>query len=320
MITARDRNGRAIFATKDERGVSPEAFCPCCHKRMRARVGDVRRPHWAHESGERCDAWWEEESEWRNNWLEKFAQSGKVDVENILEKDGERHFYDVRFGGRQIAIFRRCKLSSDQIVMRERFFGDMFWFVEGTAHEFERFENQRAEGLIEEIPNKRRCYMFKAKRFCASPFFSRWENCGVPVVYDFASASHEECPLWCVLPGNEGARILLEFPQSDFVHRLKDDGRLLRNDVAEIKGRLWLVQSRAESVDVERITGPMHGGREESRRGFMCSPYGRKGKEQKIGHYLPPEKTYQELVAEYESLGFSRQDAENRARMRRGNC
>ena len=40
MITACDKDGMAIFATKDEHGNYPETFCPCCRKRMRARVED----------------------------------------------------------------------------------------------------------------------------------------------------------------------------------------------------------------------------------------------------------------------------------------
>lgn len=34
----REEIAKSIFATKDERGNYPEAFCPCCRKRMRARV------------------------------------------------------------------------------------------------------------------------------------------------------------------------------------------------------------------------------------------------------------------------------------------
>ena len=114
MIMARDRNGKAIPATRNANGTYPEAFCPCCRKRMRARVGEIRRPHWAHESGERCDEWWEDESDWRDGWLQVFSQSPNVDIENVLEKNGERHFYDARFGNSLVAVFdgQDCRPSN----------------------------------------------------------------------------------------------------------------------------------------------------------------------------------------------------------------
>ncbi len=84
-----------------------------------ARVGEVRRPHWAHESGERCDEWWEEESDWRDGWLQLFSQSPNADIENVLEKNGEKHFYDVRFGDSLVAVFRRTRLPPEQFVKRK---------------------------------------------------------------------------------------------------------------------------------------------------------------------------------------------------------
>lgn len=324
MITARDRDGKAIFATKDERGNYPEAFCPCCRKRMRARVGDVRRPHWAHESGERCDEWWEEESEWRNVWMATLAGSDKVDIENVLEKDGTRHFYDARFGGKQIAILRRSRLAPEHIAARERFFGDMFWLVEGKASEYARLEEQLVVGM-KTAENAPRCY--ECERSIFSPFFRRWEDCSAPVVFDFASASSsEEEPLWCVLPKGAGPRIVLEFPKADFISRLKETGMLLNGCVAEVASRIHsrFAASRAacnehrkKSRNEPRVESGSHASHEDFKK-VVVFPHVRAQK--RMSYIPPPEpvKSYDDYVAEYLSYGYSRQDAEARARIKMG--
>lgn len=327
MITARDINGTAIYATRDENGVAPEAFCPCCRKRMRARVGDVRIPHWAHESGERCDEWWEEESEWRNSWMQLLAGSDKVDVENILEKNGERHFYDARFAGKQIAIFRRKRLSPEMLAAREQFFGDMFWFVEGTVSEYERFSNHLADKKIVAIPNAQRCYMCFARLLCSAPFYARWSDCSQPVVFDFASASEDDdYPLWCVLPLFQGRRFVLELPKDNLLQRLKDTGSLLRDDVEVVQRRIL---GRVSQPPVNHEPSQTYASRIDEKR-KLCSRTStdlssliisdfpqsqRKSQQQPQENYLPPTKSFDELAAEYRRLGYSQADAEARARM-----
>ena len=86
MIMARDKNGKAIPAIRNANGTYPEAFCPCCRKRMRARVGDIRRPHWAHESGERCDEWWEDESDWRDDGCKSFLSRQMLILRMFLRR------------------------------------------------------------------------------------------------------------------------------------------------------------------------------------------------------------------------------------------
>lgn len=328
MITARDINGKAIYATRDANGVSPKAFCPCCRKRMRARVGDVRIPHWAHESGERCDEWWEEESEWRNDWMQLLSGSDKVDVENVLEKGNVRHFYDARFAGRQIAIFRRKRLSPEMLAAREQFFGDMFWFVEGTVSEYERFSDHLADKKIVEVPNAKRSYMCRARLLGSVPFYGRWSECARPVLFDFASASgDDDYPLWCVLPECFGKRIVLEFPRADLLRRLKDTGALLCDSVEVVQRRILsrVLQPSANpaprhAVEIQTGKRSMSDSCARGQRPAIRVP----GPTRSLGRpprlspesYLPPAKTYDELVAEYRRLGYSQADAEARARMR----
>lgn len=340
MITARDKNGKAIFATRDAEGHSPEAYCPCCLKRMRARVGDVRRPHWAHESCERCDEWWEEESEWRNAWITELTGSDKIDVENVLEKDGERHFYDARFNEKTIAIFRRGRLSIEQIRAREQFFGEMFWFVEGKESEFGRLNSHLESGALVPVPNAQRCYEYKM--LPATPFFSRWADCRMPVVFDFSAASGSpDKPLWCVLPRHMAGRLILSFPKEDFLSRLKESGALLNGSVNDVVTRVREREAAYRAkIQEERATKLSHvqshlsvarpipaaAATVTQRANSVCDsisdvvivPRKKKKKSWNAPVSCPPAKTYEEYLAEYLSYGFSQGDAEYRARMKAG--
>ena len=124
MLTARDKNGGIVFAMRGEKGHLSEAFCPCCKKPLLLRAGNIRRAHWAHLTAESCDEWWENESEWRNKWLHKLCELPNVDIENVIEKDGAKHFYAAQFNESLVVICRRKKIPVNQLVNREDFFGD----------------------------------------------------------------------------------------------------------------------------------------------------------------------------------------------------
>ena len=295
MIMARDRNGKAIRATRNADGSCPEAFCPCCKKRMIARVGLVRRPHWAHESGERCDEWWEEESDWRDGWLQLFSRSANVDIENVLEKNGERHFYDARFGDSLVAVFRRTRLSPEQFAKREAFFGKMFWFVEANQSEYGRLRRSLQDHTIKPICGNRRCYEHDERR--SLPFYSRWRECCAPVVFDFEPVSEGRVKgLWCVLPkrGNHKRRLLL-FARTLLIARLTEESRLLAGSVDEVNEKISAREQKckAKTALTKAAFFDTDGAGQKD-----AAPFGLDG-----------------LVAKFMSYGFSRLDAERRARI-----
>ena len=298
MIMARDRNGKAIPATRNANGTYPEAFCPCCRKRMRARVGDIRRPHWAHESGERCDEWWEDESDWRDGWLQVFSQSPNVDIENVLEKNGERHFYDARFGNSLVAVFRRTRLPPEQFAKREAFFGKMFWFVEANQSEYKRLRRSFHNHTIKSIYGNRRCYENDETR--SLPFYSRWRECHMPVIFDFEQVSEGRVKgLWCVLPKREQVRrILLLFTRTLFIKRLTVDSRLLAGSVDEVNAKISEREQKCKTK-IESTRVPFLGAVDK----------------QKMSAQLENAAEFGSLVDEYMRQGFSRLDAERRAEL-----
>ena len=146
MFTARDKNGNRIPVIDNDGKKNTVGFCPCCGKSLIPKVGNgVRSPHWAHCHAERCDEWWEPESEWHIKWRTDFSKSNNiisVDIENVLEKNNEKHFYDIRIDEKISLILRRARLSSEQLQLRENFFGNMAWIVEAKVSEYNRLRRQ----------------------------------------------------------------------------------------------------------------------------------------------------------------------------------
>ena len=329
MIFARDEKGNLVEASRSEFGETPRGFCPCCGKQLTARVGEVRRPHWAHESGERCDEWWEEESEWRAAWMKKLRECPALDLQNTLEKEGVRHFYDVKDGESRIWVFRRTRLSTEHVTMREQFFGQMLWFVEAKESEWRRFISDRGSFLKKKIALR----TYSLSRSC-SGFLSRWNDCHMPVVFDFRAASKgEETRLWYVLRTQVGQAFVLEFPRDDFVARVRSNGRLFQDELPVILDRLIsllekaLSQSEQQASQVSKKCRKirLHTGVEIPVQDLTSHEVSRSGEIESLPNDSIPEvKTsaptievsFEQRVAQYERLGFSHRDAEARARMK----
>ena len=331
MIFARDRNGQPIEAMRDEHGVAPPGYCPCCGKQLQARIGEVRRPHWAHESGERCDEWWEEESDWRSEWMTALKDCPLLDLQNAREKDGVRHFYDVKDGESRAWVFRRKKLSAEHRALREQFFEKMLWVVEAKETEWVRFCSDR--DMFKKHRIAKRTYRLDWQ---SSGFSSRWSECSMPVVFDFKSASEgEETTLWCVLRTHEEQAFALEFPREDFLARARDHGRVFQYDMPAILEKLAeldaqerqacrrkSVQTRAGQLPTRVLPGAKSPRRNPA-AGFPvrpsqldCGPVSAdfpflKEAPQEAG--APIEDLFEQKVAANERLGFSHADAVARA-------
>ena len=231
MLTARDSNGKRIPVFNKDGTKNHEGFCPCCGKSLNARAGEIRRPHWAHTSVERCDEWWENEEEWHYEWrklIDITEHSCEVDIENVLEKDNVRHFYDARINNRLSIILRRGKLSEDQIQQYESFFGDMLWIVEAKKSNITRFHRMKDSGVIREIAKRRGCYSMRRGE---TGFYEKWAKCKAPVVLDFGENEKNEKNLWVILPNNDERvfRYIINFSKKELLDRILKEGNLFRN-------------------------------------------------------------------------------------------
>lgn len=315
MLTARDKNGGIIFAVRGEKGHAPEAFCPCCKKPLLLRAGEVRRAHWAHLTAESCDEWWEKESEWRNKWLHELCKSSNVDIENVIEKDGVKHFYDARYNESLVVICRRKKIPANQLVNREDFFGDMVWLVEGGMSEYQEYiqfmyspKRIKIEGILDE-------QMCKMWFYPNTRLFSRWRDSLRPVVFDFLSASQGEVEnLLCMLPkGQVRGFVFLELSRKSFMEHLSNNGMFSNGWLKAINARIVAAYNKfygrqlATSYELVEAKLTVED---------ICS---QKCSAEELSKPIDEEALRlrkEELVAEYRRFGFSESDAIAKANLK----
>ncbi len=236
MLTARAADGKRIPAANDDGSKNTAAWCPCCGKPMVARVGTERRPHWAHKSAERCDEWWEVESEWHIEWRKRFLDAAKpnvkIEVEHVLEKDGSRHFSDVRIDDRLSIILRRARMDDAMKSERLSFFGDLIWLVQAKNSEYNRLIRQLNEFELHTAVGLKDC------NICVNAdksFFSSWKNARCLVVFDFRLASGSDSEkLRVVVPGSGLSRNIVCLGVDDFVERIVTMGMLFRKTNEEV--------------------------------------------------------------------------------------
>lgn len=236
MLTAKGEDGHRISVINGDGSKNTKAFCPCCGKPMVAKAGEIRRPHWAHVKAERCDEWWEQESDWHIDWRKRFLDadktSVKVDIEHVLDKNGEKHFSDVRIDDRLSLILRRARLDPKAVNERISFFGDLIWMVQGNVSEYHKLERQIDNRELSEVEGLPNCYICER---AVDGFCGRWIYSQSIVVFDFRLASsNEDEKLWIVIPGKGWTRNVVCLSIEQFLDRLLKRGRLFEKSVEDV--------------------------------------------------------------------------------------
>ena len=262
MITARDEHGNRILAVNNDGTKNTSGFCPCCRKPLIAKVGSIRRPHWAHESVERCDEWKEDESDWHYKWREQFVDCKSkydIDIENVIEKGGKKHFYDARIDNRLSIVLPRMRLSGEQKREYENFFGEMVWIVGAKRSEYKLLRRDLEQRKIKPFDGRyKSCYWMESS---TKNFFDSWKDCARLVAFDFSEASDKnENDMWTVLPEIEKCpfRYIVKFSTDEFVKRILGNGNLFRKSLSEViteLDRIDKVERKTRENDLTRQDG-----------------------------------------------------------------
>jgi len=107
-----------------------KANCPLCGKELIPKCGFIKIWHFAHKVDNQCDNWYEPESDWHFFWKKEFPVENQ---EVIIEKFGEKHIADISLDDGLVIEFQNSFLSSDEILKREKFYGNMFWVLNGNT-------------------------------------------------------------------------------------------------------------------------------------------------------------------------------------------
>lgn len=200
--------------------------CPICRAEMVAKCGEIRVWHWAHQSKQDCDHWWESESDWHRAWKNEFPADWQEYVQRA--KDGEKHIADVKTSYGWVIEFQHSPLRPEERRAREAFYGQMVWVVDGRR-ERDRLQFDRA---LESGTSRPKFPSAKAVFADECRLLREWADCRSYVFFDFGN-DH----LWFLIPESLDGRLLIDrTSRAEFVeaHR-KGTYRLGLQQTAEIE-------------------------------------------------------------------------------------
>ena len=236
-------------------------ICPICGELLISRKGELREWHWWHKGGRKCDGWYEPKGEWHRWWQNHFVKDWQ---EVVLRKqyDGEviKHIADIHTSDRWIIEFQYSHLSLSDILVREQFYGDMFWVVNGTRLVGDSLNGERWKR--KEVRKSEHGFDYFCLRSCDEEVNGCWQDSNKLVFFDFDGTFDEPrggADLFCLLPGEvHGSRLIIRLSQEEFfanVHRqnLKDfvDSLLACKDEYDSEYQILLRQ--AKMADERRI-------------------------------------------------------------------
>ena len=111
-----------------------KAICPICEADMVAKCGPRIIHHWAHRYIQKCDPWWENETEWHRDWKNLFPEECR-EISH-LSTEGEVHRADVKTAKGIVVEFQNSPMSDQERSSREKFYKNLVWVING-----EKFKN-----------------------------------------------------------------------------------------------------------------------------------------------------------------------------------
>jgi hypothetical protein len=199
-------DGKTVEATKGATGI-----CQLCESPVRAKCGDIRVHHWAHDSRQHCDPWWENETEWHREWKNHFRPDWQ-EVRRTAH-DGEVHIADVRTPAGWVLEFQHSKIDPEERKARERFYGSLIWVVDGRRRK--RDETHFLRELSDPVSRHLSSVAIVPSGKCA--LLQEWMGSPVHVFFDFGGGSDLRW-LW---PGSDETRAFVwPIPRAQFTRSL----------------------------------------------------------------------------------------------------
>jgi len=186
--------------------------CICCESPVVSKCGERRIWHWAHKSRRRCDAWWENETDWHRRWKGEFPESWREIVHRA--ESGERHIADVTTDQAWVIEFQHSAIHPEERRARETFYGKLVWVVDGLSRKRDRprFLSAWEAGVFAPIGPTLPVRRVSAYDF---PRLEEWVTSTASVYFDLG----DDEVLWWLLPKRSGQApvYLAHFPRTEFI-------------------------------------------------------------------------------------------------------
>lgn len=135
--------------SEPQKGLS--GICSGCGKKVIAKCGNLKVHHWAHTSVDKCDSWWENETEWHRDWKSHFRSETRevTFYDSVLN---EHHRADVHTNGITIEL-QNSPITVEELKSRNEFYDKIVWVVNGKKFKgfsvFENIPNPESKELVD---------------------------------------------------------------------------------------------------------------------------------------------------------------------------
>jgi competence protein CoiA len=125
MFFAQDKNGQMV-----EPMLGAEGSCRLCGVRAIPKCGEINVWHWAHETLNDCDPWFEAETIWHRRW-KKLVRPEFCEV----PIDGHRAdlAFPGKFGKRMVMELQHSPIKPATIRQREQVYQNMIWIFDAGS-------------------------------------------------------------------------------------------------------------------------------------------------------------------------------------------
>ena len=204
-------------AQREQRGI-----CPLCGGDLVAKKGDIRESHWSHINKRKCDAWYESKGQWHRWWQNRFDES----LQEIQRKsecaNEECHIADVLTSDNWVIEFQYSHLSVENIFIRENFYGDMLWVINGTRLKRDKIKGEELLDIKDFKISKTGMRYFILK---GNEINQHWVNSHKLVFFDFFGKFNEPSvgtDILCLLPEPVySSRVMVRLTQDEFVENIQ---------------------------------------------------------------------------------------------------
>ena len=237
-------------------------ICPLCRNELVSRKGTIRNWHWAHVAGRSCDEWYEPKGEWHRVWQDCFEKSWQeVPVSKQVNGIEKRHIADIKTSNGWTIEFQYSHLSTNDILERQEFYGEMVWVVSGIRLERDR---RMGEDLMKytqsfESPEGLK---YVVARVDDLPRYDFWTTVDKFVFFDFKGGFNMQQfddQLLCLLPREiNNERLFVIVPKKRLVESFKE-GRE-RSLLIQLLGCRKAYKKKLEEIDKRRIEELRQGG------------------------------------------------------------
>jgi hypothetical protein len=134
-----------VNGTRQEAAPNQNGVCCFCGSPTISKCGNHNAWHWAHDSLELCDSWWENETDWHKQWKSYFPIKNQ-EVIHFDKVTGEKHIADIKTDNETIVEIQNSQISEEEVFSREKFYDQMFWIING-----DKFKNNFY--ILSKLPN-----------------------------------------------------------------------------------------------------------------------------------------------------------------------